>query len=440
MAVYRGNKEIKDLFYGGRRIKKVYLGDVLLYQYDSVAPVLTITAPAGTSSGAPTYTTGATYRVQGTVSDVDSGVAAVYVNGQAATISGTSWYRDITLAANTTTTISVYAVDNAGNQTATVVRYVRYDSAAPSLSVTAPTGTSSGAPTYVQSDGAASYTVSGTVSDASGLRSVTVNGQAATISGNSWSRSLTGLATNTTHTITVVATDNAGRTTTVTRYLRVEAYYQQAARTAGAAVQSSLDATLKNSSVCSSIAGNSTAYGIMAAHYKSQMTSYIDSNWSEGLNFLCYRCKTKCFLLRSTTSYCTNITGGYSKTNSGRMWAASSWQDRDATAFAVNQLNLNGYTTLTATVRIVGNRTSGNADGKVRFGVYSSKSDNETFTKYWEYLLNKSITTTDTTSSASLTITELGNCYLKLYALNRYQVGGDDYGLDVYVYNIILTP
>ena len=122
------------------------------------------------------------------------------------------------------------------------------------------------------------------------------------------------------------------------------------------------------------------------------------------------------------------------------MWAASSWQDRDATAFAVNQLNLNGYTTLTATVRIVGNRTSGNADGKVRFGVYSSKSDNETFTKYWEYLLNKSITTTDTTSSASLTITELGNCYLKLYALNRYQVGGDDYGLDVYVYNIILTP
>ena len=173
MAIYLGNKEIKDLFYGGKRIKEVYRGDVLLYQYDSTAPVLAITAPVGVSSGAPTYTTGSVYRVQGTVSDADSGVAAVYVNGQAATISGTSWYRDITLTANATATISVYAVDNAGNQTATAVRYVRYDSAAPSLSVTVPTGASSGAPTYVQSDGAASYTARGTASDASGLRSVT---------------------------------------------------------------------------------------------------------------------------------------------------------------------------------------------------------------------------------------------------------------------------
>jgi hypothetical protein len=40
----------------------------------------------------------------------------------------------------------------------------------------------------------------------------------------------------------------------VNRYLRIEAYYQQAARTAGATVQSSLDATLKSSSVCNSIA------------------------------------------------------------------------------------------------------------------------------------------------------------------------------------------
>ena len=316
MAIYLGNKEIKDLFYGGKRIKEAYRGSALLYQYDSTKPVLTITAPTGASSGAPTYTTGSTYRVQGTVTDADSGVAAVYVNGQTATVSGDTWYRDITLTADTVTAIQVYAVDNAGNQTATITRYVRYDSAAPALSVTAPTGTSSGAPTYVQSDGAASYTVSGTVSDASGLRSVTVNGQAATISGNSWSRTLTGLATNTTHTITVVATDNAGRTTTVTRYLRVEAYYQKAARTAGAAVQASLDATLKNSSVCNSIAGNSTAYNIMSSHYKSNITSYVDSNWSEGLNLLAYRCKAKCYILHNNNQ-CSGISGGwtYSWTN-----------------------------------------------------------------------------------------------------------------------------
>ena len=82
----------------------------------------------------------------------------------------------------------------------------------------------------------------------------------------------------------------------INRYLRVEAYYQQAARTAGTTVQSSLDATLKNSTVCNAIAGNSTAYGIMKSKYSSDMNSYIDSNWNAGLNLLNYKCKLKTYV------------------------------------------------------------------------------------------------------------------------------------------------
>ena len=220
MAVYMGNRKLKEMFAGSRRIREVYLGSKLLWQYDSTAPALTVTAPAGTAAGAPTYTTAGTYRVQGNVSDTESGVRAVYVNGAGATLSGNTWYKDIALTANATATVQVYAVDKAGNRTATVTRYVRYDSAAPSLAVSAPSGTSAAAPAYVQSDAAMNYTVSGTVSDASGIKSVTVNGYAATVAANgAWSRVLS-LATNTTHTIQVVATDNAGRTTTVNRYLR----------------------------------------------------------------------------------------------------------------------------------------------------------------------------------------------------------------------------
>ena len=125
----------------------------------------------------------------------------------------------ITLSANTTTTLTIVATDGAGNQS-TATRYVYYDSAVPSLTVSAPAGTSSTNPTYYQSDSTVSYTVSGTVSDASGIKSVTINGSVANISGNNWSKSLS-LATNTTHTITVIATDNADRTTTITRYIRV---------------------------------------------------------------------------------------------------------------------------------------------------------------------------------------------------------------------------
>ena len=73
----------------------------------------------------------------------------------------------------------------------------------------------------MQSDSALEYTVTGIVTDAdSGVASVMVNGVEAIIEGSTFSAVLL-LATNTTHTITVTATDNAGNVNTVERYLRV---------------------------------------------------------------------------------------------------------------------------------------------------------------------------------------------------------------------------
>lgn len=100
----------------------------------------------------------------------------------------------------------------------------QYDNVKPVLAITAPTGMSAAAPTYVQSDTAVSYTVTGTVTDAeSGVKSVTVNDVPAEVADDgSWSATLTDLATNTTHQITVVAEDNAGNVNTVNRYLCIE--------------------------------------------------------------------------------------------------------------------------------------------------------------------------------------------------------------------------
>ena len=224
-----GNKEL-EVFIGGTRIREMYMGNRQVYQYDSVAPTVVVTAPAGTSSGSPAYTTSATYTVSGTITDADSGVAAVYVNGSTATISGNNWSKSVSLSANSSTKIEVYAVDKAGNRTSTITRYACYDSAVPSLSVSAPTGTSTSSPTIITSNSAYSYTVSGSVSDGTGIKSVTVNGSAATISGNNWSAKLS-FATGTTHTVTVIATDKAGRTATVKRYLKIESYAQYVSRT-----------------------------------------------------------------------------------------------------------------------------------------------------------------------------------------------------------------
>ena len=181
--------------------------------YDNAAPSLAVSAPTGTSSSAPTFVSSASYTIQGSTSDAN-GIKSLTVNGKVATIgSDGSWAYSMTLTANTSTAITIVATDNAG-RTATVTRYVHYDTVNPTISVSAPTGTSTSSPSFVVGT---SITVSGTISDAAGIKSVTVNGSAATISGNSFSKTITGSVGL--NTITIVATDNSGRTTTATRYV-----------------------------------------------------------------------------------------------------------------------------------------------------------------------------------------------------------------------------
>ena len=128
MAIYVGGNKIKEIFVGSTRIKAVYLGSDLIWQYDSTAPSLTVDI-AGTSSNSPTYVqsdSALDYTVTGTVSDADSGVKSVTANGVAATINADGTWRAVLpgLATNTTHTITVTAVDNAGNEV-TVNRYLR---------------------------------------------------------------------------------------------------------------------------------------------------------------------------------------------------------------------------------------------------------------------------------------------------------------------------
>lgn len=103
---------------------------------------------------------------------------------------------------------------------------VKNDTTAPTLMVSTPETTSASNPTYTTND---FYVVEGGVYDAKGVKSVTVNGVAATFRKNGdqwlWSATVSGLATNTATKITIVATDNAGNTTTEIRYV----YYNKPA-------------------------------------------------------------------------------------------------------------------------------------------------------------------------------------------------------------------
>ena len=202
--------------------------------------------------------------------------------------------------------------------------------------------------------------MSGTASDDSGISKVTVNGNVAELNGTSWFCTLS-LASNNTHTITIVATDGAGNTNSATRYVYIEPYYQYVARISGTTVQSSLANTLTNSTVCAAIAGNSTACSIMKSYYSTNMTSYIDSNFNDGLNLLNYKCGLKCYLYMRGNQ-CSSITGGWTTwTNGGGggiVPTIGSYQinfeipsgDKNqyacGGAIAKTSINLSGYNTL----------------------------------------------------------------------------------------------
>lgn len=181
---------------------------------EKVPPVINITSP----------TTGATLinnkpTITWTVTDGDSGVAHSTVkidSGTAVTVTGTAIangfsysYTPTTALADGSHTITINATDNDGNAATAVTATIKIDTVPPTLNLSAP---AAGLVTNQTS-----ITVSGVTNDlTSSPTTVTVNGQAATVDGSGNFSKAVNLSEGA-NTITVVATDSAGKSTTVTR-------------------------------------------------------------------------------------------------------------------------------------------------------------------------------------------------------------------------------
>jgi YD repeat-containing protein len=165
----------------------------------SVPPAITVTSPLN-----GTITNQSAVTVSGTVTSTNT--VLLTVNGASVTIgTGGSFSTSITLVEGTNT-ITISATDGAGN-TSSVVRTVYKDSIPPSISLTQPTQG------FVTAQ--SSVTVQGLVSDSTAV-TVTANGIPVSVgTGGAFSSAVS--LTEGRNTITVVATDAAGNSSTVTR-------------------------------------------------------------------------------------------------------------------------------------------------------------------------------------------------------------------------------
>ncbi|MCZ7400949.1 MAG: Ig-like domain-containing protein [Candidatus Methanoperedens sp.] len=142
-----------------------------------------------------------------------SGILSVTVNGAPAVITGDSFTSTLTLNPGTNI-ITVEAIDSSSNHnSANVTRTVNY--VPPSLPDTVPPKLVVNQPTNGQIFTTSSIAVSGTATDDSGVKTVSVNGAKIPLSPGHFGTSV--FLVPGTNTITVVATDNADNTATITR-------------------------------------------------------------------------------------------------------------------------------------------------------------------------------------------------------------------------------
>lgn len=177
--------------------------DICVTATDAAPPVLTVTAPADS-----TTTNQTSIATSGTVSDKTH--TTVKVNGVSATIAADStWTATVPLPTEGWQTLTYVATDAAGLST-TVVRQIRRDTQAPALTVTTPLDNS-----FTRN---ATATVAGTVVDASPV-TVNSNGTPLTVTGTTFTGSVAlayGINTLVT-TATDIATNAASVIRTVTR-------------------------------------------------------------------------------------------------------------------------------------------------------------------------------------------------------------------------------
>lgn len=181
-------------------------------RYDDVAPELTVLTPV---DDVYVYVATNSIVVAGSVSDADSGVKSVSVNGNAATVDANGdWTITLVLTKDAMTDFNIVAMDNAGNSV-TEIRSVCYDVTAPVLELAMSLSEDVGAPTVLNAT-----TISGVVSDnLSGMSSFIINGDSVAIADDgSWSYDL-GLSDGDTITLVIVLQDAAGNEMTVTKYV-----------------------------------------------------------------------------------------------------------------------------------------------------------------------------------------------------------------------------
>lgn len=141
---------------------------------DMTGPILTITNPgsAYTGSGTQYITVQAGYVVSGTVSDSQSGVASVIVDGKEAVISGNTWSAPICDSDGESRVILVEAVDHAGNKVVDHIRVI-FENSHPDWEFTYCYGSKTSPYVYNQTT---SITVQLEASSYNSVASVTFNG------------------------------------------------------------------------------------------------------------------------------------------------------------------------------------------------------------------------------------------------------------------------
>ena len=186
---------------------------------EKVAPVVSISSP---SSGA--YLTSTTPTIEFTVTDADSGVASAKITLDGTEITSVTktaiagGYKYICTPATALKdgkhTISITATDNDGNTSAAKTSTFTVDTVPPTLSITAP------ADKLITNK--STVTVTGKTDDATSKPvTVTINGTAVTVEvDGTFSKDVT--LVNGSNTITIIAKDKAGKTTTVVRTVTLD--------------------------------------------------------------------------------------------------------------------------------------------------------------------------------------------------------------------------
>ena len=177
---------------------------------DKVKPTLTVT-----DIESPTPIQRIT--LSGTVTD-ESGIRTLVINGVPVTPGSTGSFSSTFTLSQGTNTYTIVATDVAGNQT-TVVKTIIFDNTAPTITVSAPTATASGSPTYANN---AEYTVSGKITDANGIKNAFVNGKPVVLGNDGTFNAVVELDTTKTNEITVTAIDKANNNTSTKRYVALQ--------------------------------------------------------------------------------------------------------------------------------------------------------------------------------------------------------------------------